>query len=116
QRGHEEDGYFFPDVQEELEQRLHKEGSRARLREALQETTSILGCICAVQTVRDQREKDSTSQRECEQEDTLSSSWARRLFDGDPQMEENGRRPHCEGNRTGDFRLAGASKAFLLCS
>ena len=55
------------------------------------------------QTVQDQREKDSTSQRECEQEDTLSSSWARRLFNGDPQMVENGRRPHCEGNRTDDF-------------
>ena len=107
---------YFPDDQEELEQRLHKEGPRARLREALQEATSFLGCICAVQTVRDQREKDSTSQREREQEDTLSSSWARRLFDGDPQMAENGRRPHCKGNRTDDFRLAAVSKAFLLRS
>ena len=31
-------------------------------------------------------------------------------------MAENGRRPHCKGNRTGDFRLAAASKAFLLRS
>ena len=99
----------FQMFQEEFEQRLHKEGPCARLRETLQEATSFLGCICAVQTVRDQREKDNTSQREREQEDILSSSWARRLFDGDPQMAENGRRPHCKGNRTGNFRLAAAS-------
>ena len=36
-------------------------------------------------------EKRTTSQREREQKETLSSSWARRLFDGDPEMAENGR-------------------------
>ena len=41
--------------------------------------------------------------------DTLSSSRVRRLFDGDPQMTENGRRPHSKGNHTDDFRLAAAS-------
>ena len=57
-----------------------------------------------------------TAQAKEKQEGTLSSSWARRLFDGDPQMAENGRRPHCKGNHTGDFRLATVSKAFLLRS
>ena len=72
-----------------------------------------LGCIRVVQIVRGHREKDSTSQSEHERKEALSSSWARRLFVGNPEMAENGRRPHCKGNRTCDFQLAAASKVFL---
>jgi len=75
-----------------------------------------LGCIRVVQIVRGHREKDSTSQSKHERKEALSSSWARRLFVGDPEMEENGRRPHCKGNRTGDFQLAAVSEVFLLRS
>ena len=66
--------YFFPDIQEELEQRLHKEGSRARLREALQEATSFFGMhLCSTNCPRPVR-KGQHKPKECEQKDTLSSS------------------------------------------
>ena len=56
----------FQTFKKNLNKKLHKEGSRARLREALQEATSFLGCICTVQTIRGQREKNMTSHRERE--------------------------------------------------
>ena len=35
------------------------------------------------------------------------------LFAGDLEMAENGRRPHCKENHTGDFRLAQRAKHFF---
>jgi len=64
--------------------------------------------LCSTNYPRPARKGQHKPKRR-EQKDTLSSSRVRRLFDGDPQMTENGRRPHSKGNHTGDFRLAAAS-------
>jgi hypothetical protein len=53
--------------------------------------------------------------RQCEQEEALPLPWPRRLFFGDSEMVEDGRRPNGKRNHTGDFQLAIASKVFLLC-
>jgi hypothetical protein len=39
---------------------------------------------------------NKTEQRKCEKKAALPSSWARRLFIGDPEMAEDGRRHDCK--------------------
>src|SRR6185369_14975921 len=59
-----------------------KKGLTPDFEKDFKKTTSLLGCIGAIQIVRGQRTANSTSQRECEQEKTLPSSWPGRLQGG----------------------------------